>query len=345
MDKDILMPRLGANEDTVTLGQWLVKEGDFVAKRQLIATLESTKITQDLYSSAEGYIHLLVNEYDEVVVGTIIARISESHNEKENKVEEHVSEIRITEKARILAEANNIDLSQFATDKLIREKDIKVLIGDQYTIAETLNNHLIIYGTGGWTREIINICRQTHAYEVDYIIGGIGDWNDKDFIMGVPIIKNSLMEDLYSKGYRKIVNAVAVTPNAYSRKDIMELLRKRNYDCPNIIDHSVIFGSDIHMGEGNLIFAGAVIGSEVRIGNHCVINANCTLSHNNIISDCCHIASGAVLAGNVIVGEGSLIGQNCTIYAGVHIGNNVLIQNGCSVFKDVPDNTIVKYNK
>lgn len=343
MSKDVTMPRVGANEDTVTLGSWLVKEGDFVHKRQIIATIESTKVTQDLYSPADGYIHLLVEEYDEVEVGKVIAQITESEEVATPVQKEEVEEeVQITAKAQKLIDEYKIDKSQLPKLRLIREKDIEALIGPRFSIQETIGNHLIIYGTGGWTREIISICRQTHAWEVAYVIGGIGDLRDKDSIMGVPIISNKQLDELLAKGYNKVVNAVAVTPNAFSRKDIYELLQKRNFEFPNIIDRSAIIGADVKMGEGNLIMAGAVVGAEARIGNHCVINANCTLSHNNVISDCTHIASGSVLAGNVVVGANTLIGQNCTIYADVHIGNNVLIQNGCSVFKDVPDNTIVK---
>lgn len=346
MDKEVLMPRMGANEDTVILGSWLVKEGEFVHKRQIIATLESTKVTQDLYSPADGYIHLLIAEYDEVAVGTKIAIITESADQAVVETpQEQTEERRFTDKARKLIEEHNIDVNLLPVGKLIREKDLEPYLGSKFSIKESLGNHLIIYGTGGWTREIINMCRQTHAYQVDYIIGGIGDWNDKESIMGVPIVKSSQLDELIEKGYNKVVNAVAVTPNAFSRNDVVELLTKRNFDFPNIIDRSAVFGADVKMGVGNLVMAGAVIGTEAIIGNHCVINANCTLSHNNIISDCCHIASGAVLAGNVVVGENTLIGQNCSIYANVHIGKNVLIQNGCSVFKDVPDNTIVKFNK
>jgi len=344
MSKEVTMPRIGANEDTVILGSWLVKEGEFVHKRQIIATIESTKVTQDLYSPADGYIHLLIEEYDEVEVGKVIAQITESEGEVVAAPQETTAEekVQITAKAQKLIDEYHIDINQLPKLRLIREKDVEALIGPRFSIKETIGNHLIIYGTGGWTREIISICRQTHAWEVDYIIGGIGDLNDKESIMGVPIISNKQLDELYAKGYNKVVNAVAVTPNAFSRKDIYELLQKRNFECPNIIDKSAIIGADVKMGEGNLIMAGAVVGAEARIGNHCVINANCTLSHNNVISDCTHIASGAVLAGNVVVGSNTLIGQNCTIYADVHIGNNVLIQNGCSVFKDVPDNTIVK---
>jgi sugar O-acyltransferase (sialic acid O-acetyltransferase NeuD family) len=344
MEKEIMMPRIGANDDTVVLGLWLVEEGSYVERREAIASLESTKETQDLFAPVAGYIHFCVSEGEEVKVGTLIAKITDKTELlaiKEEKQDPWV-DLKITEKAKKIIEQFHIDIALLPKGKLIREKDVEALVGPKYSITETLSNHLIIYGTGGFTREIIHIVHETFAYDVDYIVGGVGDWKDKEQILGIPIIKAAELEVLFAKGYTKVINAVAVTPSAFSRKDVYASLKQRNYDFPNIVARSAVFGDAVKMGEGNLIFAGAVIGTEARIGNCCVINANSTLSHGNIISDCCHIASGATLAGDVVVGPNTLIGQNCTIYSGVHIGKNVLIHNGCSIFKDVPDNSIVK---
>ena len=346
MDKNILMPRIGANDDFVVLAQWYVHDGDFVNRRQPIANLESTKETTELFAPIDGFIRLKVEELAEVKVGTVVAIISEGsldiHNDETSAMKDSFVGIKITEKAKKLVKQNNIDIDRLPKGKLIRERDIEALIGSTFSIAETVGNSLIVYGTGGFTREIIHITKQFPLYKIAYVVAGMGDWKDKEQILGVPVIKAAVMGELYNQGYTKIVNAVAVTPGAFSRKEIFASLKEKHYEFPNIVDKSVLFGENVSMGEGNIIFAGAVIGSEVKIGNNCVINQNCTLSHGNIISDSCHIASGAVLAGDVVVGENTLIGQNSTIYSGVHVGKNVVIHNGCSIYKDVPDGTVVK---
>jgi len=345
MEKEILMPRIGANDDTAILAQWNVNDGDFVTKKQAIANLESTKQTMDLFAPIDGFIHLLVEALEEVEVGKVVAIISEGNADMKSSVEESIDPfagIKITEKAKKLVEDNNIDINLLPKGKLIREKDIEDLIGPGYSIAETLSNSLIIYGTGGFTREVIHVTRQFPSYRIAYIIGGMGDWKDKEQVLGVPIINAAQMDELFQQGYTKIVNAVAVTPGAFSRREVFISLKEKKYDFPNIVDKTVSFGENVCMGEGNLIFAGSVIGSDVKIGNNCIINQNCTISHGNIISDSCHIASGAVLAGDVVVGENTLIGQNSTIYMGVNVGRNVVIHNGCNVYKDVPDNAVVK---
>lgn len=352
--KDILMPRISVNDDNVTIAQWVVKDGDVIKRKQLIAVLETTKETKELFSGFDGKIIIKHEEGEEVEVGALIAEIDETGSDSSKEIKHEivgnsnkVDFSNVTEKARALIEEFKIDFSLLPKDKLIREKDVREII-QKLTNKEaeeklSLSNHVYILGTGGFCREIITIINQTHAYTIDGIIGGIGDLSDKGSILGVPIIANtSNMDSLKNSGINKMINAVAVTPGAFSRKDIYSSIKAKGYECPNIIHNTAVIGTNVKMGEGNIIFAGAIIGAEATLGNDCVINVNSTISHECKIGSGSHIASGATLAGKVTVGQNSLIGQNVTIYNDVHIGNNVVIMNGLSVFKDVPDNTILK---
>ena len=56
--KEIFMPRLGVNDEYVTIGAWLVKNGDFVKKGQEIASLETTKETEYLIAESDGYLFI-----------------------------------------------------------------------------------------------------------------------------------------------------------------------------------------------------------------------------------------------------------------------------------------------
>lgn len=344
--KQILMPRIGTNDDEVTLVEWLVQDGQEVKNRQELASLETTKKATELYSPASGYIHLAVSAGEDYKVDTLLATIDEvqsSSSEPESAVQESKeSSISITRKAQQLVEQYGIDVSLLPKNRLIREKDVLALISKPYSIAEVTGNQLLIYGTGGFTREIIDIIRQTNAYRPIGIINGIGDMTGEEQILGVPVLNGKELDQLFLNGCCKAVNAFAVAPSAFSRKNVYAALKKRNFDFPNIIHKSAVISSGVTMGEGNIIFAGAFIGSEAVLGSDCIINVNATISHQCIISDHCHIASGAVLAGGVMVGENTLIGQGCTVYQDVTIGKNVVLQNGCNIYKNIPDGSVVK---
>lgn len=345
--KQVIMPRIGTNDDLVILTEWLVTDGQKVARQQEIASLETTKKTAELYSPADGYIHLSVCAGEEYEVGAELAVIDECAadlTDLKTAPQEAgaASGPNMTRKARELVNQYGIEINCLPKNRMIREKDILELIGKTGSIAEVTGNQVVIYGTGGFAREIIHVIRQTNAYRPMGVISGIGDMGEADQILGVPVLKSRELDNLYSDGCQKVINAMAVTPNAVSRREIYMSLKKKNFDFPNIIHRNAEIGSGTVMGEGNLILAGAFIGTEAVLGSDCIINVNATVSHQCVISDHCHIASGAVLAGGVTVGENTLIGQGCTIYQDVMIGKNVVIQNGCSVYKNVPDGSVVK---
>lgn len=345
------MPRIGANDDFAILTEWLVEDGQWVSKQQELASLENTKAATELCSPADGYIHLKVCAGEEYQVDTLLAVIDETASVPESVMSamstvpvEEKPERGMTRKARELVEQYHIDRSLLPQNRLIREKDVLALISKPYSLAEVTSNQLLIYGTGGFAREIIEIIRQTNAYRPLCVINGIGDMEGGNEILGVPVVSGKELEHLFREGCTKAVNALAVEPAAFSRRSVYLALKKKNFDFPNIIHRSADISSGVRMGEGNLILAGAFIGAEACLGSDCIINAHAVISHQCIISDHCHIASGAVLAGGVVVGENTLIGQGCTIYQNVTIGKNVVLHNGCNVYKNVPDGSIVKAN-
>ena len=337
---EIVMPRLGVNDDYVTLISWTVKEGDWVDVGDIIAEIETSKETSELRTGQAGIISFSVNAGDEVEVGEVVATIGEG--ERPEKHEEEVTlELHMTEKAKKIIEENKIDISKLPKDRLIKEKDVLALVSVPYVLSGTKNNDIVLYGGGGFSRIAIDILKVTHAYNVH----GVVDMKYPEIqdVMGVPVIGgDEQLQEIYDEGYRKIFNGVGVINGQYGHKLPYEKLKKYGFEFPNVIHKTAILEPSTVLGEGVLVCAGAIIGAMAQIGNNCVINAGSIISHDCIVSDNCHIASGAVLAGIVTVGENTLIGQNVSIYSRVKIGSNVVIENGCSIFKDVPDNTIVR---
>lgn len=338
----IAMPRLGVNDDYVTLTEWLVKNGQGVCKGQKIALIETSKETSEITASADGIIHLAVSEGTEVGVGQDVAFISDSNEAVADIITDtsDADNLRITDKARKLIEQYDIDISLLPKDQLIKEKDILNLIKKPYEIQDIDTNAILVYGAGGTGKEVIDYLKETHAYEILGLIDR--QYPDLKEVLGVPVVGNiEDLDRLYAAGITKIVNAVAFQNRVHYRKEIFELLQRKGFEFVNIIHKTASIEPSVKMGVGNIICAGTIISSGARIGNNCLINNGSIISHDCIVSDHCHIASGAVLAGYVTIGENTLIGQNCTLNIGVKIGKNVVIQNGVHVFKDVKDDEVV----
>lgn len=343
MKIDIFIPRLSVNDDSVVLGEWLVNDNEYVENGQAVAVLETTKETMELNATESGYFHIIKSQGTEYLVGEKIAVITDSlvsdnDTPKENKTE---AVRQLTNKAKKLIDTHHIDIELFPKDKIINSNDVKEhLYRNEYQIAKTTTNHLVIYGAGGFAHIIIDLLSQNCVYKnlgiIDMAFPKIKD------VRGIAVLgDDKALADLKEKGINKIINAVDF-PN---RKLAYEKIKNNDLELPNLVHKSASIEPSVEMGEGNLIFANAMVGSEVHIGNNCVINAGTIINHECIISDHCHIASGAILAGCVSVGENTMIGQGVTIYQRVKIGRNVVIQNGCNIFSDVPDGAIIKDDK
>ena len=74
---DIKIPSFGDSINTASLAEWKVKSGEAVSKGQTLITLESDKVSQDLDAEYSGTIEILVEEGEEVEIGTVIARLTE----------------------------------------------------------------------------------------------------------------------------------------------------------------------------------------------------------------------------------------------------------------------------
>ena len=345
--KKILMPRIGVNDDEITLDQWLVKAGSKVKKGQAIAIIETAKKTDELKTEEDGYINFTAEPGEDIRVGDVVAEV---FNEpipgiivQENS-QEHDTRT-YTKKARAILDAHpEIDISKLPETGIIKESDVARFISAPYHIEKTMSNHMLIYGRGGLCKNAIEIINQTRAFCLD----GIVDFyypQDKE-LYGIPVVGGPMdLERLYQEGCHKIISAVAFWGETYSkhyRKNPYPRLKRAGFELVNLIDRTASIASTVKMGEGNLICANVYAGADAVIGSDVILNVGCVINHDCIVSDHCHIATGALLAGEVVVGENTLIGQGTVIYAGVKIGKNVTINNGCKIFKNVPDGAIVE---
>ena len=75
---DIKVPSPGESISEVRIAQWLVKDGDVVAKDQVIAEIDSDKATLELSAEAGGQIKILAAADATVNVGDVVAKLDTS---------------------------------------------------------------------------------------------------------------------------------------------------------------------------------------------------------------------------------------------------------------------------
>jgi pyruvate/2-oxoglutarate dehydrogenase complex dihydrolipoamide acyltransferase (E2) component len=79
MATEVILPKWGLTMEEGTLVAWRKKEGDRVEAGEIIAEVETEKITNELEAPAGGVIHriLIAEGTEEVPVGTVLCLIDE----------------------------------------------------------------------------------------------------------------------------------------------------------------------------------------------------------------------------------------------------------------------------
>lgn len=72
---DVVIPNVAESITEVTLGTWLVNDGDYVELDQPLCEVETDKASQELIAEKPGKIKLVAAEGDDIKVGALIAHI------------------------------------------------------------------------------------------------------------------------------------------------------------------------------------------------------------------------------------------------------------------------------
>ena len=124
---EMKVPSPGESITEVEIATWLVKDGDYVEKDEIIAELDSDKATLELPAEEGGVITLKANEGDSVDVGQVVCLIDTSKEGKPTKLVEEKTE-------EVASSSNNTDVSNSlkseilspAAKKIIAENDINI---------------------------------------------------------------------------------------------------------------------------------------------------------------------------------------------------------------------------
>ena len=145
---EMQIPSPGESISEVEIAEWLVADGEYVEKDQIIAEIDSDKATLELPAEQSGVITLKADEGDVVQVGQVVCHIDTSAKgspketsatkpveivEDKKEVSQPVVDIKsdiLSPAARKIAEEKNIDINQITgTGKAGRITKQDVLLG------------------------------------------------------------------------------------------------------------------------------------------------------------------------------------------------------------------------
>jgi UDP-perosamine 4-acetyltransferase len=351
---EVVMPRLGVNEDAVVIIAWHVKDGDRVHIGQKLADLETTKASVVLEAEAEGYIHLYVEAGEEVQVQDVVAvildeadperaghiRARTAPKEKARTGAHGTGDLKVTAQAQRLIESASVDVSLLPRDRIVRESDVRALIGSATQEAGPAGDpsrRVVVYGASQGGFAAAETLLAMGGYEVVAYLDDTPGRAGQSF-QGLPIWSGDELAGLASRGIGGVITHIMVRE---FRLGLRDRARVAGLAMPNAIHPRAYVAPSARIGVGNLIKAGAIVDAEVHIGDCCIIDNGVVISHNNVIGDACSLAPGVTMAGDSRVGERTLLGTGATVSERLSIGVNAIVSPGAVVVRDVPDNAVV----
>lgn len=347
------MPRLGVNEDVVTIVAWDVESGDRVHQGQKLADLETTKVSLTLEAEAEGYVYLIREPGEEVPVRDVIAVIldrpdaaaagrlaSELRASPQPARSAVAGEVQLTDQARKLVATMDVDISGLPRDRILREADIRALFQNQGSdppVGADTTRQVVVYGASQGGFAAAETLLAMGGFEV---AGYLDDTPGRagGTFHGLPVWSGTELGQLSARGIGGLISHIM---DRAFRLEIRERARAAGLAMPNAIHPYSYVARSARLGVGNVIKAGAVLDADVRVGDCCIIDNGAVVAHNNVIGDGCSLAPGATLAGDSQIGERTLIGTGATLIERLRIGTNVIVSAGAVVVRDVPDNAVV----
>lgn len=200
---------------------------------------------------------------------------------------------------------------------------------------------LIIYGCGGFGREMALLIMQINAINPEWNVLGFCD----DYTM-----KGSIVDDLevfgglaYLNDRRKPTAVLLAIADPRVRKRLRKGIENPFIDYPVFVHPSVLPGDSArnNFGEGCILAAGNILTTNIQLMPFVIINGACTVGHDVTIHEFASIMPGCSISGNVTIGSEAMVGTGAKILPSTKIGARSKVGAGAVVIKDVDADTTV----
>jgi UDP-N-acetylbacillosamine N-acetyltransferase len=197
---------------------------------------------------------------------------------------------------------------------------------------------LIIWGASAHAIVVADIVRLRGEYE---LVGFLDDQNPDR--KGAPFLQSTILggrEQLDVLRRDGVDFLIFGFGNSAARLKLAEIAKSMGYQLATAIHPRAIIASDVVVGAGSVIKAGAAIDPTVRIGANVLIGSCVCVGHGSVLEDGVRINPGASIPGNVAIGQASMIGAGATLKDRIRIGKHSLIGAGAVVVDDIPDGVV-----
>jgi sugar O-acyltransferase (sialic acid O-acetyltransferase NeuD family) len=198
---------------------------------------------------------------------------------------------------------------------------------------------VVIIGTGGFGREVLDVLEAVNQVETRYEI--LGFITEPGFQKPGELINDKPVLGYYDwlEQNKDQVKAICGVGAPATRLRLIRQAEQMGVQFFSVIHPRAILTRWVKLGTGSIITAGCILTNNITIGEHVHLNLDCTVGHDVVIEDCVTVSPGVHISGNVRLEEGSFIGTGANLIEGKTIGRWAVVGAGSVVVKDVPANS------
>lgn len=194
--------------------------------------------------------------------------------------------------------------------------------------------HVVIIGSGGHAREVLEIIRSARTTGGPEPIGFIDEdvERDGDVIDGLPVLGGF---DWFDAFPRDVASVCAVgDPRAAAR--LVAQTEARGVQLVGAHSPHALISPRARLSAGVIVFPNVVVNTGAEIGRHTTLNVGSSVSHDSRVGEFSNINPGARIAGGSVLGDRCYVGMRAAVIHGVTIGDDVVIGAGAVVIDDLP---------
>jgi len=192
---------------------------------------------------------------------------------------------------------------------------------------------LIIIGSGGHSRPVLNVALTSKSWFVEGVID-LSYREVKEDILGIPVLGGL---DFLEKIDTKDASIFIAVGDNHARRRVVLDLDCYKFSFPNIIHPSAFVSNFAEVGVGIYVGPFAHIGAKARIGDFGVVNTFANLEHEVKVGKFAQFASNSVICGRCNIAENVFVGANATVINNISIAKNTIIGAGSVVVRDIVD--------
>lgn|SRR5699024_1349837 len=204
---------------------------------------------------------------------------------------------------------------------------------------ETTSKNIIIYGSGGLGRGIIELITAINKVSDNKwnVLGIVDDYSKTD-VHNLPYLGNIN----YLLNYQEKTCVALAMGNPEAKYDKYQFLKQnKNLLFPNLIHPNVYIPQTLTLGKGNIISSGVSFSADINIGNFNLIHFNSSIGHDVFIENYNSIYPLTALSGYVRLYNKIEVGSNATIIPGITVGDKAIIGAGSVVLNNIKSSEVV----